>query len=130
MADTRKYRAGGGDSCAIVGCANNRKKLFRWRHEVCDKHSILHDDCPCLLPFTLHRLPADDSQRLRWVKAINRKDLPKRVFVCSCHFEDGLPTQKNPIPSIAMGVYFIYFCSQLKSHDVLLTHTGSVSLST
>ena len=40
---------------------------------------------------------------LEWIKALNRKELPKKVFVCSEHFIDGKPTDRNPYPKLKLG---------------------------
>ena len=62
-----------------------------------------NDECACLIPYKLHVMPADGPTRLEWIKAINRKTLPKKVFVCSEHFLDGMPTERNPFPKLKLG---------------------------
>lgn len=47
-------------------------------------------------------MPSDNAKKLEWIKAINRETLPKRVFVCSEHFLDGVPTDRNPYPKVKM----------------------------
>ena len=34
------------------------------------------------------QLPSNDTTRTKWIKAINRTELPKKVFICSKHFEE------------------------------------------
>jgi hypothetical protein len=48
-------------------------------------------------------MPSEGPIRLEWIKAINRKTFPKKVFVCSEHFLDGMPTDRNPFPKLKMG---------------------------
>ncbi|CAC5380854.1 unnamed protein product [Mytilus coruscus] len=48
-------------------------------------------------------MPANETKRLQWIKALNRKTLPKHVFVCSDHFLDGAPTEQNPFPKLNLG---------------------------
>ena len=103
MESEKKYKKGGGASCAVNGCTNNRRKLNIWKESVCEIHQKLHNDCACLLPFKFHVMPSDNAKKLEWTKAINRQTLPKRVFVCSEHFLDGEPTDRNPYPKVKMG---------------------------
>jgi len=48
-------------------------------------------------------MPSAEPAKLEWIKAINRKTLSKRVFVCSEHFVDGKPTERNPYPKLKLG---------------------------
>ncbi|VDI47584.1 Hypothetical predicted protein [Mytilus galloprovincialis] len=48
-------------------------------------------------------MPANETKRFQWIKALNRKTLPKQVFVCSNHFLDGAPTEQNPFPKLNLG---------------------------
>ena len=48
-------------------------------------------------------MPSDELTKLEWIKAINRKTLPKHVYVCSEHFLDGSPTKRNPFPKLKLG---------------------------
>ena len=48
-------------------------------------------------------MPSEESIRLQWANALNRKSIPKQVFVCSDHFLDGKPTERNPIPQLKLG---------------------------
>ena len=38
MASEVKYKKGGGNSCAINGCSNNRRKLKEWKQTFCELH--------------------------------------------------------------------------------------------
>jgi hypothetical protein len=58
-------------------------------------HKQKHEDCSCMIPYRLHTMPSKESIRLRWANALNRKSLPKQVFVCSEFFLDG-NRQKEP----------------------------------
>lgn len=98
------YQGGGGESCAVFRCTNNRKKLYTWKQSICQEHkSIFHKDCPCVVPFSLHKIPKEENERLKWQRALHRNDLPKNVFVCSTHFIDGRPTARNPTPTLNLG---------------------------
>ncbi|XP_071170860.1 uncharacterized protein [Mytilus edulis] len=103
MDSGKKYKKGGGSSCAVNGCCNNRRKLNLWKESMCEIHGQFHEDCACLIPYKFHLMPSDCQIRAEWTKAINRKTLPKTVFVCSEHFLDGLPTERNPFPKLKMG---------------------------
>ncbi|XP_062609298.1 uncharacterized protein LOC134271054 [Saccostrea cucullata] len=98
------YKDGGGESCAVFNCFNNRKKIYLWKQSICKNHGdILHKDCPCIVPYSLHKMPKAEPEKLQWQRALHRNDLPKNVFVCSTHFIDGRPTARNPIPSLNLG---------------------------
>ena len=60
----------------------------------------IQDECACLIPYKLHVMPAHGPTRLQWIKTINGKTLPKKVFVYSKHFVDGIPTERNPFPKL------------------------------
>jgi hypothetical protein len=99
-----KYKTGSGEFCAVKYCSNSRKRLFVWDNSECDEHvGILHKDCACLRPFKLHKCPKDEEKRREWIKALNRKELPKNIRVCSEHFIDGKPTPRNPAPKLNLG---------------------------
>ena len=55
----------------------------------CELHKQKHEDCSCMIPYRLHTMPSNESMRLQWANALNRKSLPK---------QDGKPTERNPIP--------------------------------
>lgn len=103
MESEDKYKTSGGNSCAVHACSNNRKKIILWKKSMCELHGQIHDQCPCLIPYRLHVMPSKESIRLEWIKALNRKELPKKVFVCSEHFIDGKPTDRNPYPKLKLG---------------------------
>ena len=64
--------------CVIFGCHHNQKKLHDWKKAHCAEHGLLHEDCPCLQPFSMHCIPKNEERRLAWTRAINRKDyVPK-----------------------------------------------------
>uniref|UniRef100_A0A8W8JAR5 THAP-type domain-containing protein n=1 Tax=Magallana gigas TaxID=29159 RepID=A0A8W8JAR5_MAGGI len=75
--------------------------------EECSEHGKRHEDCPCQAPFRMFCIPAQVDTRLRWLKAINRKDYQpgKKDQVCSIHFLDGCPTKLNPDPQLHMGYH-------------------------
>ena len=54
--------------CSVCYCDNNSKKNK-------DK--------------TYFVLPEEPNLRNSWIRAINRTSLPKRVFICSDHFEES-----------------------------------------
>lgn len=69
-------------SCADVGCSNSSGKLEIWKQTQCDMHKpLLHDQCPCLRPYSLHTFPGraqDQGVRQEWIRNINREDsVPK-----------------------------------------------------
>jgi hypothetical protein len=102
MDSDNKYKKGGGSSCSVNSCTNNRRKLQLWKNSKCEIHKEVHDHCPCLIPFKFHTMPTDELTKLEWIKAINRKILPKKVYACSEHFLDGMPTQRNPFPNLKL----------------------------
>lgn len=119
---TEKYQKGGGTSCAVNGCSNNRRKLNLWKESNCELHGQLHKECACLIPYKFHIMPSEGPIRLEWIKAINRKKLPKNVFVCSEHFLDGMPTDRNPFPKLKMG----YETKCTPGRRKIQKHDGSV----
>ena len=100
MESEDKYKTSGGNSCAVHACRNNRKQIILWKKSMCELHGQIHDQCPCLIPNRLHVMPSKESIRLGWIKVLNRKKLPKKLFVCSQHFIDGKPTDRNPYPKL------------------------------
>ncbi|KAM6960264.1 uncharacterized protein LKV04_021813 isoform 2-T2 [Tautogolabrus adspersus] len=107
----KKLKRGGrsGRSCAVIGCFNNSGKIQVWNKTECLEHKpLLHEECPCLRPYGLHRFPGrskDAAVRQLWIKNINRKDFvpSKHSTVCGIHFKDGQPTKKHPYPVLHMG---------------------------
>lgn len=57
----------------VIGCVNNQRKLYLWKVETCEEHGIKHVDCPCMPPFRMFCIPSKEEDRMRWLKAINRK---------------------------------------------------------
>jgi len=51
------YESSSGKQCVVFDCKNNQKKLHQWKNSECFEHKILHKDCPCLQPYTLHTVP-------------------------------------------------------------------------
>ncbi|XP_057703498.1 zinc finger protein 25-like [Corythoichthys intestinalis] len=98
-----------GHTCAVINCYNNSVKLQQWKKKVCEKHKpMLHEDCPCKVPYSLHRFPGrpEDLQvRKAWVRNINRKDFVPGQYsrVCGIHFVDGRPTKAHPYPVLHLG---------------------------
>lgn len=73
---TRKQRPAG-KTCSVVGCKNCSGDMSVWNHAVCTKHAPLaHMDCPCLVPFSLHRFPSvkNEERRRQWLANMERKN--------------------------------------------------------
>ncbi|XP_052221056.1 uncharacterized protein LOC127837749 [Dreissena polymorpha] len=94
-----------GRQCVVVGCSNNQRDLYRWKNTICAEHGEQNENCICLAPFKFHCLPLNAERRREWLGVINRKDFnpASKAVVCSLHFVDGLPTKKNPLPTVNMG---------------------------
>ncbi|KAG7464674.1 hypothetical protein MATL_G00167940 [Megalops atlanticus] len=105
-----------GRTCAVLSCSNSSGKLQVWKKTVCEVHKpLLHEECPCPRPYSLHRFPGraeDQDVRQKWIKNINRKDFVpnNNSTVCGIHFLDGKPTKENPYPVLHMG----YECHDLR----------------
>uniref|UniRef100_A0A8W8MAQ0 THAP-type domain-containing protein n=1 Tax=Magallana gigas TaxID=29159 RepID=A0A8W8MAQ0_MAGGI len=69
-----QYEKRGGTHCVVFNCTNNQRKLYRWKMEECSEHGKRHEYCPCQAPFRMFCIPAQVDTRMRWLKAINRKD--------------------------------------------------------
>ena len=54
--------------------SSNQRKLHRWKVEECVEHGQKHEDCPRQAPFRMFCIPTEEAARMRWLKAINRKD--------------------------------------------------------
>ncbi|CAG2243571.1 unnamed protein product [Mytilus edulis] len=76
MDSAESYKKGGGNSCAVNSCTNNRRKLQMWKKSMCELHNELHNDCPCLIPYKFHLMPSDELTKLEWIKA-KRNPFPK-----------------------------------------------------
>ena len=97
--------------CSVCYCDNNSKKNK-------DK--------------TYFVLPEEPNLRNSWIRAINRTSLPKRVFICSDHFEEScfdsnwdlqnrlFDTERNVKRKLIAGLYQLYFHTKhnLKSEPV------------
>ena len=61
---------------------------------------------------SLHRCPTKLYKK--WETCINRKDfnVTKCTRVCSNHFPDGKPTEKNPLPCL-----FMKDCTTIKENS-------------
>ncbi|XP_041862227.1 uncharacterized protein LOC121653081 [Melanotaenia boesemani] len=98
-----------GNTCSVINCTNSGVKIQIWKKKECEIHKPLqHQECPCLLPYSLHRFPGrseDREVRQTWVKNINRKDFVPNdnSRVCGIHFLDGRPTKAHPYPVLHMG---------------------------
>lgn len=69
------YEHGGGKMFVIVGVSQQPKTLYDWKRAICDGHAgLLHKDCPCLQPFSMHCISKDADRRRAWIRAINKKD--------------------------------------------------------
>lgn len=70
-------------SCADVGCSNSSGKLQIWKQTQCDMHKpLLHEQCPCLRPYSLHAFPGraqDEGVRQEWIRNINREDFVPKI---------------------------------------------------
>ncbi|XP_048739898.2 uncharacterized protein LOC125654138 [Ostrea edulis] len=97
------YKRGGFKMCVIIGC--HQKKLYDWKKAHCEEHGLLHEDYPCLQPFSMLCIPKNAERRRAWIRAINRKDFdPKnKDQVCSIRFLDGRLTGLNPDPVLHLG---------------------------
>ena len=126
---SKLYAKGGGESCSIHGCSNNRRKLYIWKQSHCETHGTCHKDCPCLQPFVLHRMPKNPEKQKIWIKAINRKNPPKNIYACSRHFVDGHPTELNPYPTLNLGYSHsnVSSCRKLPKRRLLTSVEGEKS---
>ena len=104
----------GKHNCAVIGCTNSSYQLDKWRNNPCAIHAGQnHDVCGCELPYRLYCFPGPKrfaEQRERWIRCVKRVTKDKKPWypcssdrVCSEHFVDGIPTEKNPDPSLKMG---------------------------
>lgn len=95
---------GSGTTCAVRGCHYNRKKLNVWLKQECYDHKPLtKSDCSCPQWYHFYRLPTDEEDRRIWLRNLYLKRPPKALYVCSFHFVDKKPTEKNPYPTLWLG---------------------------
>ncbi|XP_064468691.1 uncharacterized protein LOC135382955 [Ornithodoros turicata] len=95
-----------GQHCAVFGCKNNQRKRKLLLEQMCEAHNVKRSSCMCGV-YSLHRFPAAPERRREWVVALNRKgfEASKYARVCSIHFVDGKPTERNPCPMLQLGSY-------------------------
>lgn len=98
-----------GRICAVNGCSHSSGKLQIWKQTQCEVHKpLLHDQCPCLRPYGLHRFPGraeDQDVREKWIRNINRGDfIPNNNstvgFGQPSHFCVRLTMTSMQLPSI------------------------------
>ncbi|XP_042367469.1 uncharacterized protein LOC121961516 [Plectropomus leopardus] len=93
-----------GSTCAVSGCYNNTKKVKDFLETSCCLfHYKLRRDCMCPAPYRLHSMPRNQERRAAWLKALRLKRPPKRVYVCSFHFVERIPTKLHPDPELYLG---------------------------
>ncbi|KAL1442380.1 hypothetical protein MTO96_030836 [Rhipicephalus appendiculatus] len=68
----------------------------------------LHQECPCPRPFSMHRIPQGEKNKLArqcWLANLQRENFNPGTSarVCSVHFVDGRPTEDNPYPTLHLG---------------------------
>ena len=101
-------------NCAVFGCGSSQYRLKKWKKVPCGEHSgILHEECPCPRPYTLHRFPSkllNAESRKEWIRLMNRTTKKNSAWmpgesdlVCSLHFVDGKPSLENPNPTLNLG---------------------------
>ncbi|KAK7463950.1 hypothetical protein BaRGS_00038062, partial [Batillaria attramentaria] len=105
MDGKHKASRSSGVRCSVHGCQCNHRKLNLLLEQPCFDHKPLRrQDCSCDPPYRMHRMPDHDPElRRQWLAALNRKDPPRNVFVCSYHFVDRKPTKENPLPELNLG---------------------------
>ena len=104
----------GKHNCCVIGCTNSSYGIQKWKKSVCHIHTGKNREiCGCELPYRLYCFSGPKrfaDQRERWIRSIKRVMKDKKPWspcssdrVCSEHFVDGVPTEKNPDPSLKMG---------------------------
>ncbi len=81
--------------CSIQGCHNNWKKRCQFLEEECYKPKKMKSEC-CGAPLNYYPPPSTEENLRIWLKAMNKKQPPKRPHVCSYHFVDRKPTVNPP----------------------------------
>ena len=79
-------------------CSNNRKKIFLWKKSMCAR-----SDTRSMSMYYSIQTTCNTIQGIYTIRALNRKELPKKVFVCFEHFINGKPTDRNPYPKLKLG---------------------------
>ena len=103
--------------CAVIGCANNTRKLQKLKETICEEHVCQEKgNCACQPPYQLFCFPSENryiSNRLEWTKRMRREKPDKTEWllrpsdrVCSEHFVDGEPICNNPYPTLKLGYDF------------------------
>ena len=88
--------------------------MDKWKALICPEHGCQYKICVCPQPYVLLTFPTklcEPERRDQWIRLINRIDKdtgnlwqPKGDSrICSKHFVDGIPTDKNPDPSLYLG---------------------------
>ncbi|XP_026140785.1 zinc finger and BTB domain-containing protein 41-like isoform X1 [Carassius auratus] len=97
-------RHGSGTYCAVRGCNNSWRLLNVWSEGECFDHQpSTRRQCGCAPPYALYEKPKTDVESRKWLAALKLKNPPKRLFVCSYHFNDKKPTEENPFPELWLG---------------------------
>ena len=97
-------------NCAVIGCSNSTQKLKKWKEDHVECAEMI---CCCDPPFRLFMFPSikrNSDKRKQWVQLMKRETVDKKPWqpcgsdrVCSKHFVDGEPTEKNPNPTLELG---------------------------
>lgn len=88
----------------------------------------LHQECPCPRPFSMHRIPQGEKNKLVrqcWLANLQREDFDPGTSsrVCSVHFVDGRPTEDNPYPTLHLGTLNVPYKGRRRA-----THTAPSQL--
>ncbi|KAH7951916.1 hypothetical protein HPB52_015377 [Rhipicephalus sanguineus] len=88
----------------------------------------LHQECPCPRPFSMHRIPQGEKNKLVrqcWLANLQREDFDPGTSsrVCSVHFVDGRPTEDNPYPTLRLGTLDVPYKGRRR-----VTHTAPSQL--
>ena len=105
-------------NCAVIGCANNTRKLQKWKETIYEEHVVGQEKVKLCLSTTLPFVcfPSENryiANRLEWTKGMKREKPDKTQWlprpsdgVCREHFVDGEPTYNDPYPTLKLGYYF------------------------
>lgn len=122
-------------NCAIIGCTNSTYRLKKWEESLCHEPNhivngilILKKHCGCNPPYRLYMFPSikrNGEKRKMWVDLMKRETAQKTAWspggsdrVCSDHFVDGIPTNKNPNPALKLG----YEIKERKKRRTIVKH--------